>query len=281
MSPEPLSLLSYHLSRMRIWPGHHAPLGATFDGIGTNFSLFSEVAERVELCLFDDHGAETRVDLPEITAFCWHGYLPGVQPGQRYGFRVHGPWAPEQGPWCNPAKLLLDPVRQGDRGRVELERGGLSVSLRRRPESSRNDLDSAPFVPKSVVINPFFDWGSDRRPRTPWHQTVVYETHVKGFTEHAPATCPTSCAARYAGLAHPDGDRVPAAARRHRGRADAGAPVRPGLDACASAACATTGATTRSATSRRTTSTPPRPARRAGAGVQADGEDAARGRASR
>ena len=88
---------------MRIWPGRHAPLGATFDGIGTNFSLFSEPAERVELCLFDMNGGERRVDLPERTALCWHGYLPDVKPGQRYGFRVHGPWAPEQGLWCNPA----------------------------------------------------------------------------------------------------------------------------------------------------------------------------------
>ena len=101
--------MRYHLSGMRTWPGHHAPLGATFDGIGTNFSVFSEAAERVELCLFDEQGAETRLDLPERTALCWHGYLPDVKPGQRFGFRVHGRWAPEQGSWCNPTKLLLDP----------------------------------------------------------------------------------------------------------------------------------------------------------------------------
>ena len=94
---------------MQIWPGKPYPLGATFDGGGTNFSVFSELAERVELCLFDDEGHETRVDLPESTALCWHGYLPNVRPGQQYGFRVHGPWAPEQGLWCNPSKLLLDP----------------------------------------------------------------------------------------------------------------------------------------------------------------------------
>ena len=94
---------------MQIWPGKPYPLGATFDGAGTNFSLFSELAERVELCLFDDQGQETRLDLPEMTALCWHGYLPNIRPGQRYGFRVHGPWAPEHGQWCNPAKVLLDP----------------------------------------------------------------------------------------------------------------------------------------------------------------------------
>ncbi len=169
---------------MRIWPGHHAPLGSTFDGIGTNFSVFSEAAERVELCLFDDGGAESRIDLTERTALCWHGYLPDVKPGQRYGFRVHGPWAPEQGSWCNPAKLLLDPYAKAIDGAWNWNEAVFPYQFA-APESSRNDLDSAPFVPKSVVINPFFDWGQDRRPRTPWHRTVVYETHVKGFTINA------------------------------------------------------------------------------------------------
>ena len=98
---------------MKVWPGTPYPLGATYDGAGTNFSVFSEVAERIELCLFDEAGRETGVALPEVTGHCWHGYLPGVEPGQRYGFRVHGPWAPEQGKRCNPAKLLLDPYAKG------------------------------------------------------------------------------------------------------------------------------------------------------------------------
>src|SRR5262249_35975234 len=94
---------------IKVWPGSDYPLGAAYDAAGTNFSIFSEIAERVELCLFDEHGKETRFDLPEVTSFCWHGYLPNLGPGQRYGFRVHGPWKPEEGHRCNPAKLLLDP----------------------------------------------------------------------------------------------------------------------------------------------------------------------------
>ena len=142
---------------MRVWPGHHAPLGATFDGVGTNFSVFSEVAERVELCLFDNGGTETRVELPERTALCWHGYLPDVKPGQRYGFRVHGPWMPDQGCWCNPAKLLLDPYAKAIDGHGTGTKRCSRITWRSR--DSRNDLDSAPFMPKSVVIYPFFDWG--------------------------------------------------------------------------------------------------------------------------
>ena len=104
---------------MKVWPGNAYPLGAVFDGSGTNFSLFSEIAERVELCLFDDEGAEQRVDLPEVTGYCWHGYLPTVEPGQRYGFRVHGPWDPSRGHWCNPSKLLLDPYAKAIDGQVQ------------------------------------------------------------------------------------------------------------------------------------------------------------------
>jgi isoamylase len=104
---------------MKVWPGKPYPLGATDDGMGTNFSLFSEVAERVELCLFDENGEETRVHLPEVTAFCWHGYLPETEPGLRYGYRVHGPWAPEHGSRCNPNKLLLDPYAKAVEGQVD------------------------------------------------------------------------------------------------------------------------------------------------------------------
>jgi isoamylase len=194
--------MGYHLTPMHTWPGHHAPLGATFDGIGTNFSVFSEAAERVELCLFDDEGQETRIALSERTALCWHGYLPDVRPGQRYGFRVHGPWAPDQGSWCNPSKLLLDPYAKAIDGPWNWNEAVFPYHFA-EPESSRNDLDSAPFVPKSVVVNPFFDWGQDRRPRTPWHRTVVYETHVKGFTRTHPII-PNELRGRYAGMAHPE-----------------------------------------------------------------------------
>src|SRR4249920_2712175 len=186
---------------MQIWPGQPYPLGATFDGVGTNFSVFSEVAERVELSLFDERGKETRIDLPEMTALCWHGYVPDVRPGQRYGFRVHGPWDPDNGHWCNPNKVLLDPYAKALDGEWTWNEAVFPYMFG-AAESSRNDLDSAPFVPKGIVVNPFFDWGSDRRPNTPWHRTVVYETHVKGFTKCHPEI-PEEIRGTYAGMAHP------------------------------------------------------------------------------
>jgi glycogen operon protein len=186
---------------MQIWPGKPYPLGATFDGSGTNFSLFSELAERVELCLFDDQGHETRVDMPESTALCWHAYLPTVRPGQRYGFRVHGPWAPEHGHWCNPSKVLLDPYAKAVDGLWDWSEAIFPYHFN-EPENSRNDLESAPFVARSVVINPYFDWSNDRSPNTPWHRTIVYETHVKGFTR-THAGIPEELRGTYAGLAHP------------------------------------------------------------------------------
>jgi glycogen operon protein len=155
----------------------------------------------VELCLFDESGRETRLDLPETTALCWHGYLPDVRPGQLYGYRVHGPWAPERGLWCNPAKLLLDPYAKAIEGPWNWNEAVFPYHFG-EPETSRNDLDSASYVPKSVVINPFFDWGNDPRPNTPWHHTVVYETHVKGFTQLHP-DIPEELRGTYAGLAHP------------------------------------------------------------------------------
>lgn len=125
-----------------VWPGRPYPLGASFDGEGTNFSLFSEVAERVELCLFDEHGHQAAVDLPEVMACCWHGYLPGVRPGQRYGFRVHGPWAPEQGQRCNPAKLLLDPYARAVAGPVQCNQA--VFPCRPGDPEVRDERDSAP-----------------------------------------------------------------------------------------------------------------------------------------
>jgi glycogen operon protein len=186
---------------MQIWPGQPYPLGATFDGVGTNFSIFSEAAQRVELCLFDDTGTESRVDLPEMTALCWHGYLPQVKPGQRYGYRVHGRWAPGDGHWCNPTKLLMDPYAKSLDGHWNWNEAIFPYHFS-DPENSKNDADSAPYCPKSVVINPYFDWAHDRRPNTPWHKTVVYETHVKGFTKRHP-DIPEELRGTYAGLAHP------------------------------------------------------------------------------
>ena len=185
---------------MRPWPGHAYPLGATYDGAGTNFALFSEVAERVELCMFDLDGNETRVTLPERDGFVWHGYLPMVVPGQRYGYRVHGPYDPEHGPRCNPAKLLLDPYAKATHGALDWAEPAFGY---RFDDPDRiNEDDSAPHVPKSVVINPFFDWNNDRSPRTPYNESVIYEAHVRGLTIDHP-DIPAEMRGSYAGLAHP------------------------------------------------------------------------------
>jgi isoamylase len=185
---------------IEIWPGRPYPLGASYDGGGTNFSLFSEVADKVELCLFDDDGGERRVPLDEIDASCWHGYLPSVAPGQRYGYRVHGPWAPQAGQRCNPAKLLLDPYAKAIEGQVRWDQACFPYNF--GDENSRNDDDSAPYVPRSVVHNPYFDWGNDRPPDIQLNESIIYETHVKGFTARYPGV-PESQRGTYAGLAHP------------------------------------------------------------------------------
>nr|BFE81451.1 hypothetical protein GCM10020093_040520 [Planobispora longispora] len=145
-----------------VWPGEPYPLGGTWDGVGTSFSVFSEVAERVELCLFGEDGREERIDLPEVDGFVWHGYLPGVMPGQRYGYRVYGPYDPSHGHRCNPAKLLLDPYAKAIDGDLVWDES--LFSYRFTDPGARNRGDSAPFMPKNVVINPFFDWGADRAP---------------------------------------------------------------------------------------------------------------------
>ncbi len=185
---------------MQIWPGTAYPLGATYDGAGTNFALFSEVAERVELCLFDDAGAEQRIALPERDGFVWHAYLPLVGPGRRYGYRVYGPYDPAAGLRCNPAKLLLDPYAKAIDGEIDWDES--LFGYRFADPSKRNDTDSAAHAPKSVVISPFFDWGDDRHPRTPYHETVIYEAHVRGLTMRHPSV-PEELRGTYAGLAHP------------------------------------------------------------------------------
>ena len=182
------------------WPGLSYPLGSTYDGVGTNFALYSEIAERVELCLFDADGSEERIVLTEVDGFIWHGYLYGVGPGQRYGFRVHGSYDPRAGHRCNPAKLLLDPYAKAIEGQVTWGQPvfGYDFTSRRLP----NGEDSAPAVPKSVVANPYFDWGNDHAPRIPYHQSVIYEAHVRGLTMLHPAVPPEQ-RGTYAGLAHP------------------------------------------------------------------------------
>jgi isoamylase len=186
---------------IQTWPGQPYPLGATYDGSGTNFSIFSEAADRVELCLFADDGDETCVTLPEVTGFVWHGYLPNVGPGQRYGYRVHGPYDPAQGLRCNPSKLLIDPYAKSVVGDLDWGQPVFGYTFG-DPDGPPNTDDSAPFVPRGVVANPYFDWGDDRHPRTPMHHTVIYEVHVKGMTALHPEV-PEELRGTYAGLSHP------------------------------------------------------------------------------
>ena len=189
---------------MKIWPGEPYPLGASFDGTGTNFSIFSEVAERVELCLFSEEGSEARLDLPERTALCWHGYLPNVRPGQRYGFRVYGRYDPARGLRCNPAKLLLDPYAKAIEGNVRWNRAIFPYSFGASEDDRAVDhTDSGPYMPKSIVIDPWFLWNDDRGLNIPWHETVIYELHVKGFTYNHPGI-PPELRGTYAGLATPE-----------------------------------------------------------------------------
>jgi glycogen operon protein len=170
-----------------IWLGAPFPLGATWDGRGTNFSIFSEHAELVELCLFDADGHERWIELPYRTAHNWHCYLPDIAPGQRYGYRVHGPFAPEEGHRFNPRKLLLDPYAKAIDGPVDWDEAN-TLPYVPDPENPDADLelddeDSAPAMPRCVVVDPGFDWQGDRLPQRPWKETIIYETHVKGFTE--------------------------------------------------------------------------------------------------
>ncbi len=188
-------------SMIEVWPGDPYPLGATYDGAGTNFSLYTEVADKVELCLFDDGNRESRVALTEVDGFIWHGYLPGIGPGQRYGYRVHGPYEPARGMRCNPAKLLLDPYATAIEGGVTWNEA--VYGYRFGQPDSRNDLDSAPYMPRSIVVNPFFGWGHDRPPATPYHDTVIYEAHVRGLTIRHPKI-PDHLRGTFAALGHPE-----------------------------------------------------------------------------
>ncbi|KGN34774.1 glycogen debranching protein [Knoellia sinensis KCTC 19936] len=185
---------------MEIWPGTAYPLGATYDGSGVNFALFSEVADVVELCLIDDDGVETRIAVPEVDHFVWHCYIPGLQPGQRYGYRVHGPYEPEAGHRCDPSKLLLDPYAKAIEGQVTNDQALFSYDF--LEPAKRNTDDSLGKTMLSVVINPYFDWGHDRPPRHDYHDTVIYEAHVKGLTMTHPDV-PEDIRGTYAAIGHP------------------------------------------------------------------------------
>ena len=185
---------------IEVWPGKAYPLGATYDGSGTNFAVFSEVAEQVELCLFDAEGAEQRITLPEVDGFVWHAFLPNIESGQRYGFRIHGPFDPANGNRCNPNKLLLDPYSKAIDGIFDWNQSLFGYNF--GEPDSRNDDDSAAGMPKSVVINPFFDWGVDRPPHREYADSIIYEAHVKGLTETHP-DIPEQTRGTYSAIAHP------------------------------------------------------------------------------
>ena len=214
----------------RVWVGRPYPLGATYDGSGTNFSLFSSVAEGVELCLLhpgagDDAGwTEERIALKEVDGYCWHTYLPDIRPGQRYGYRVHGPWEPAKGLWCNPAKLLLDPYAKAVGGEVDWDPACFAYDF--ADPSAADTADSAPHVPKGMVGDPFFDWGNDHAPQYPMHETIIYEAHVRGLTILHPDV-PLELRGTYAGVAHPAVIEHLTRLGITADRADAGAPVPP------------------------------------------------------
>ena len=191
---------------MEVWPGKPYPRGATYDGTGVNFAVYSQVATRVEVCLFDpaDPSREIeRFDLPEVTEFVWHGFVPGMEPGTLYGLRVHGPYEPSQGHRCNPHKLLVDPYAKALHGEVDWKQPVFGYTLGHKDQDlARDEQDSARGVPKGVVVSDFFDWGNDRRPDVPWRKTVIYEAHVKGLTMRHPGV-PEHQRGTYAGLSHP------------------------------------------------------------------------------
>jgi isoamylase len=182
-----------------VWPGGPFPLGASWDGSGTNFSLFSENAEQVELCLFDGADVEERVSLHQGTAHLWHVYLPNVGPGQRYGYRVGGPWAPERGHRFNQHKLLIDPYAKAIDGPIRFDRARV-FAYGDGDEDALDESDSAPAIPRCVVTDDSFDWEGDRMLRRPWAETVIYELHVKGFTKQFPGVR-DDLRGTYAGLA--------------------------------------------------------------------------------
>ena len=179
------------------------PLGASYDGAGVNFALYSQVAQKVELCLFDEHDAETRIEMTEQNSYVWHNYIPGLQPGQRYGYRVYGPYDPMHGLRCNPNKLLLDPYAKAIEGNNDGDESLFSYWFKSPDDTSAmNDLDSAAHTMKSAVINPYFDWGNDQHPYISYHDSVIYEAHVRGMT-NLNMDVPPDIRGTYAGLAYP------------------------------------------------------------------------------
>ena len=179
------------------------PLGASYDGAGVNLALYSQVAQKVELCLFDEHDVETRIEMTERNSYVWHNYIPGLHPGQRYGYRVYGPYDPVHGLRCNPNKLLLDPYAKAIEGNIDGDESLFSYWFKSPDDNSAmNDLDSAAHTMKSAVINPYFDWGNDQHPYISYHDSVIYEAHVRGMT-NLNMDVPPDIRGTYAGLAYP------------------------------------------------------------------------------
>lgn len=188
---------------MQIRPGSMYPLGASYDGAGVNFALYSQVAQKVELCLFDEHDVETRIEMTERNSYVWHNYIPGLHPGQRYGYRVYGPYDLVHGLRCNPNKLLLDPYAKAIEGNIDGDESLFSYWFKSPDDNSAmNDLDSAAHTMKSAVINPYFDWGNDQHPYISYHDSVIYEAHVRGMT-NLNMDVPPDIRGTYAGLAYP------------------------------------------------------------------------------
>ncbi|MEO0646063.1 MAG: glycogen debranching protein GlgX [Cyanobacteria bacterium J06650_10] len=192
---------------IEVWPGRSHPLGATWNGQGTNFALFSENATGVILCLFDEKGQETRIALPQVTNYVWHGFLPGVGPGMRYGFRVKGPYKPDEGHRFNPNKLLIDPYAKALTGNIRFGPELFSFPMDHFDDCDRDldfsIMDSAAAMPKAVVSEAEFDWEGDQHPDISWDQTIIYEVHVRGFTKQNDKI-PAELRGTYAGMAHPE-----------------------------------------------------------------------------
>ena len=212
----------------RISEGRPHPLGATWDGLGVNFALFSAHAEKVELCLFDESGTRelTGIELPEYTDEVFHGYLRDARPGIVYAYRVYGPYAPEAGHRFNHHKLLLDPYAKAHVGQLDWNPACYGYTVGAKTEDlSFDERDSAPFMPKCRVIDPAFTWGRDTPPLVPWERTILYEAHVRGFTKLHPGV-PEPMRGTFAGLSTPEVLDYIRVAGRHLGRAAAGAYLR-------------------------------------------------------
>ena len=192
-----------NMTMQQIRPGSMYLLGANYDGSGVNFALFSQVADKVELCLFDEDDKETRIEMTEQNSYVWHNYISGIQPGQRYGYRVYGPYDPAKGMRCNPNKLLLDPYAKAIEGNIDGDESLFSYWFKSPDDNSAmNDLDSAAHTMKSAVINPYFDWSNDQHPYISYHDSVIYEAHVRGMT-NLNMDVPPDIRGTYAGLAYP------------------------------------------------------------------------------